>query len=99
MFLVMVNYSKPLEVIDALLPDHVRFLDAHYAAGVFLTSGRRVPRTGGVILARSDSREDLEAILAQDPFAVHQAAQYQVIEFSPTKAAPELAFLLETVSG
>lgn len=99
MFLVMVNYSKPLEVIDALLPDHVRFLEVHYAAGVFLASGRQVPRTGGVILARSDSREDLEAILAQDPFAVHQAAQYQVMEFSPTMAAPELAFLLETASG
>lgn len=97
MFLVMVNYIKPLDVIDALLADHIRYLDKQYAAGVFLASGRRIPRTGGVILARSPNRAALDAVLVQDPFAQHQAAEYQVVEFSPTKAAPELGCLLETV--
>lgn len=95
MYLVLVQYIAPLEVIDQLLADHVRFLDEQYAAGIFLASGRQVPRTGGVILARAASRAALDAILARDPFAQHKAARYDVVEFAPSKAAPELACLLE----
>ncbi len=95
MFVVLLTYVKDLAVIDALIPEHVAFLDEQYRAGVFLASGRRVPRTGGVILARSGDRAELEAILARDPFARAGAATYEVVEFSPTKAAPELACVLE----
>ena len=95
MFVVLLTYTRPMEVIDGLLAEHVRFLDAHYATGMFLASGRRVPRTGGVILARASSREALLAILAQDPFWRERAATYEIVEFRPGKTAPELAVLLE----
>lgn len=95
MFVVLLEYVKPLSVIDGLLEDHVRFLDAHYAKGLFLASGRQVPRTGGVILARAGSKKELEAALALDPFAVNGAARYTVVEFSPSKAVPDLACLLD----
>lgn len=95
MFVVLLNYLRPLAVIDELLPAHVAFLDEQYRTGVFLASGRRVPRTGGVILARAASREELDAVLAQDPFALAGAAAYEVVEFSPTKSTPELACILE----
>jgi len=94
MFVVLLTYEKPLETIDALLAGHVRFLEEQYARGVFLASGRRVPRTGGVILARAESSEALLRILADDPFYREGAARYELIEFSPTKAAPGLKALL-----
>jgi len=50
MYLVHMTYVKPLEVIDALLPAHRKFLEANYQAGLFLLSGPREPRSGGVIL-------------------------------------------------
>jgi len=93
-FVVLLTYTKSLDVIDALLEEHVRFLDANYAQGVFLASGRREPRTGGVILARAESRQALETILADDPFFREGAAAYEVIEFIPGKVAPHLAGLL-----
>ena len=43
MFVIMVNYVKPLSEIDAHLESHRRFLDEGYAAGYFLASGPRVP--------------------------------------------------------
>jgi len=91
MFLVLLTYEKPLEVIDALLEEHVRFLDEYHGQGVLLLSGRQVPRTGGLILARAGSREALMGILSRDPFWREGAARYEVIEFLPGKAAPELA--------
>ncbi|WP_035848054.1 YciI family protein [Kitasatospora azatica] len=95
MFAVTLTYTAPLDRIDALLPEHVAWLDRHYATGALLASGRQVPRTGGVILARAVNRQALDAILAEDPFGRAGVAEYQVVEFTPTKAAPGLGALLE----
>jgi uncharacterized protein YciI len=67
-YVVVLTYIKPLEDVDSQLPDHVEWLKKGYSDGVFLTSGRRIPRNGGVILAKCDSLESLEARLSQDPF-------------------------------
>lgn len=87
MFIVLLSYVQPLAVVEAHLHEHRAFLDRHYAAGHFVASGAQVPRTGGVILVRGLSRLQLDAVLAEDPFHREQLAQYQVIEFAPTKFA------------
>ena len=94
MFIIILSYLKPISEIDALLEPHVKFLNDYYASGVFLASGRKVPRTGGVILAKAESREEIERIVAEDPFAVHGVASYEIIEFTASKAAPGLEGLL-----
>jgi uncharacterized protein YciI len=94
MFVVLLTYCRSLDVIDGLLEAHRRYLDVCYDRGVFLASGRREPRTGGVILARAESREALAAILAEDPFHGAGAASYEIIEFTPGKVAPGLEGLL-----
>jgi len=88
MFIITLTYLKPVEEIDALMPDHLAWLERHYDDGLFVASGRRVPRTGGVILARSGDEAALRAALAADPFAIHAAARFDVIEFAPTMTAP-----------
>jgi len=93
MFVVVLTYEKPLEVIDTLLEAHIRYLDECYAQGVFLASGPQTPRIGGVILAQVESRETLMKILARDPFNQEGAARYEVIEFVPTKTVPGFALL------
>src|SRR3954463_4211564 len=64
MFIVTLTYLKPVEEIDALMDAHVAWLKRHYDEGLFIASGRRVPRTGGVILARSGDEAALRAALA-----------------------------------
>ena len=91
MFLVLLTYTQPLEAVDALVEEHRAFLHRQYATGVFLLSGRKEPRDGGVILADASSALELQAILAEDPFQCHGVASYQVIEFLPSMAAPALA--------
>jgi uncharacterized protein YciI len=95
MYLVLMNYQKPLDVIDALLPAHRDFLEANYRSGLFLVSGPREPRTGGVVLARAGSREELARVLDQDPFVQQGAASYEIIEFKATRAGKALAILLD----
>ena len=56
---------------------------------VFIVSGPREPRTGGIILSQLTDRAQLEKILAQDPFALHDLADYELIEFDPVKCHPD----------
>jgi uncharacterized protein YciI len=88
MFIVTLTYLKPVEDIDALMPGHVEWLKKGYADGLFIASGRRVPRTGGVILARSGDEQALRATLACDPFVIHGAARCDIVEFAPSMTAP-----------
>ena len=90
MFVIMVNYVKPLTEIDNHLEAHRRFLDEGYAAGVFLASGPRNPRTGGVILAQAASVDELKAFMNKDPFNASGVATYEYIEFTPLKFDPRL---------
>ena len=62
--------------------------------GLFLASGRRIPRTGGVILAKCDSRETLQARLSQDPFQQLGLARTEIIPFEASMASPALQSLL-----
>jgi uncharacterized protein YciI len=87
MFVVTLTYLKPLDEVDALMPQHVAWLKRHYAEGLFIASGRRVPRVGGVILARSGDIAAVEQAMAEDPFVVHGAARFDLMEFTPSMTA------------
>ena len=95
MFIVDLTYVQSLEIVDSHLEAHVAYLKEQYAAGVFLASGRKVPRTGGVILARCRSVEELQAVLDRDPFKQNGVARYTVTEFVPTMTAEGLETLQE----
>lgn len=94
-FIINITYQVPLEKIDNQIQAHRDFLDENYNKNIFLTSGPKNPRTGGIILARCENLETLENVLAQDPFSRHRLAQYEIIPFSPTKSHPQLADLLK----
>jgi uncharacterized protein YciI len=91
MFLLVLTYVRPLEEVDRLVDGHMAFLKRNYAAGRFIVSGRREPRTGGVILARGASTAEIEGVIAEDPFAQEGVARYEVIEFLPGTWADEFA--------
>lgn len=96
MFVIILSYVEPIDVVERHLAAHVEYLKKQYEAGIFIASGRRIPRTGGVILARAGNRHAVQEIIEQDPFSVHGVAKYDVIEFSPSMAAPELSSLIES---
>jgi uncharacterized protein YciI len=95
MFIVSLHYIQPLEVVESHLQAHRAFLDRFYQQGVFIASGRKVPRNGGVILAKGVTRAELEGILDQDPFRAQGVADYQITEFTATRTSADFAGLLE----
>ncbi|MET8724576.1 YciI family protein [Streptomyces misionensis] len=97
MFVLELTYTKPLDAVDALLAEHVAWLEEQYEKGVFLASGRKVPRDGGVILAVAEDRARVEKVVASDPFTVGGVCTYRITEFIATKTAPELARYRQTL--
>jgi uncharacterized protein YciI len=87
MFVVLLTYVRPLAEVDALMREHVAWLNEHYDAGRFVVSGRQVPRTGGVILARGDDRDEIERIVASDPFVTGAVATSEIIQFRASQSA------------
>lgn len=90
MFIVILTYTAPLDEIDDNLGEHAAWLDENYAAGVFMASGRRNPRTGGVILATGVDRAALEETVDRDPFHARGLAKHDIVEFLPNRVNAEL---------
>jgi uncharacterized protein YciI len=95
MFVIILSYIKPIEVIDALRPAHLEFLDRYFAKNIFITSGRQNPLKGGVIMATGVSRSEIEQIITEDPFHTEKVATFEIIEFNPTKVSPNVKDLLK----
>ncbi|MGH3832468.1 MAG: YciI family protein [Pseudonocardiaceae bacterium] len=89
-FVVILTYVVDLAQIDDALADHAAWLDQQYAEGIFIASGRQVPRIGGVILTSDVPRADLERRLSLDPFQQRNLAEYTVVEFTPTRVTERL---------
>ena len=90
MFVIELIYKAELSQIDAHMKAHVAFLNKHYDAGRFLVSGRKIPRDGGIILALGESREQIEAIMREDPFCARGLADVRVIEFRASQRADDM---------
>jgi uncharacterized protein YciI len=90
MFIIELLYKADLTQIDAHMKAHMAFLRKYYASGHFVMSGRKLPRDGGIIMAVGASREEIEAIAAEDPFCKRGLADSRVIEFRVSQRADDL---------
>ncbi|GAB2984749.1 YciI family protein [Mucilaginibacter puniceus] len=90
MFIIDLTYIVPLEELDQHMADHVKYLRKYYKKNIFVASGRKVPRTGGIILALAESKEAVEKIIKEDPFYQHELAKFTITEFLTSQYHPEL---------
>lgn len=95
MFIIIVTYKKPMAEIDPYMEAHLAHIRQQFTDGHFLFSGRKVPRTGGIIVSKVETREQLDEIIKQDPFYKHRLVDFDVIEFSVTTTCSELQILRE----
>lgn len=82
-FVVEIKYKAHIDEIAKLRPAHREFLDTLYTKGIVLMSGPQTPQIGGIIIARSESMEELAEILKNDPYQLNNAAEYSFIQFDP----------------
>lgn len=90
-FIVDLTYRVPLPRIEESSAAHRTYIQAGIDRGLILCAGPRVPRDGGVIVARADSLATLEAFFALDPYLSEGLAEYRYMEFQPLRHVAELA--------
>ena len=94
MFILSLTYTAELLEVDRHIEPHMDWVKNGYDRGIFLASGRKNPRTGGVIFARGN-RAEIDAIVAADPFTLHGVAKYEITEVAVTRTAPGLEELTQ----
>lgn len=95
MFIISLTYIVDLEKVDELLPLHVEYLKKQYEKGNFIASGRKIPRTGGIIFSKLKSLEKLQEVLNKDPFKINNLATYEIQEFLPSMTSDKFLNLKE----
>lgn len=95
MFIIDLTYKVDLDQVNTHLEDHIQYLEHQYAQGHFQASGRKVPRTGGVILSILSDKAKLIEQIEKDPFKIHGLAEYTITEFVPSKTSDAFKVLLE----
>jgi uncharacterized protein YciI len=80
---VALKYRFPLERILQTVDRHRAYLRELHGKGKLVASGPFEPRTGGGLLIRAESEEELQALLANDPFQQEQLVETTVYRWAP----------------
>ena len=92
-FLLEGEHLVPFEQrAPELVAAHRRFLQSGYDEGRFLLSGPHIPPTGGILIARAESLEELRDFLADEPYCKAKVMRFsRIVEFDPVQHQPVLA--------
>jgi uncharacterized protein YciI len=85
LYIVSLKYKVPLEEADKVFPEHIAYIEKYHAAGKYIISGRREPRIGGVLIAANCTRDEIENIVAEDPYNQKGIADFEIIDLIPTR--------------
>ena len=85
LWVVHSTYLKTGDELTATTHKHREWLDQHYRSGVFLTSGRKLDGTGGVLICKADTEQQLRDLFREDPFVQGGFAEYTYVPFTPVK--------------
>ncbi|WP_196765640.1 YciI family protein [Pseudoalteromonas luteoviolacea] len=96
MFIVQLKFSENKSQAKTYMQGHNEWLKTWFDNGIFVLSGSIQPNVGGGIIAINITREDLDEIVAGDPFVKENIVTPEIVELSPSKYDERLAFLLDT---
>jgi len=86
MFIILINYTKPIEEVNKVVTEHRAYLDELYKEKKLFVSGRRNPPTGGVLISHLKNRSEIDEIINNDPYKIKNVADYEVVEFTAGKS-------------
>ncbi len=84
-FVVEVTYNVPFEQVLPTRAEHRAYLQTGYERGWLLISGAQASHTGGLVITRAPSLEELQAFFQNDPYRLKELASYRFIEFEPAQ--------------
>ncbi len=87
MFVVNLKYTKSSSEINKELENHRAFLDKYLKLNKLVCSGSKNPKVGCILIFKGKNLMEIESIIQEDPFNKNKLAEYEIIEFLPTRYA------------
>lgn len=97
MFVVLIRYVQPIDVVQRHLPEHRKFVEHAYEQHIFIASGRGADGDPGVYVGYGMGREDLLEFIKNDAFYRHSVAEYEIAHFHASRACDALGVLFPFV--
>jgi uncharacterized protein YciI len=94
MFVIFLTFAENRSEAGRLMEAHKAWIGEGITAGVFQLVGSLTGGAGGAILAHGESREDVEARIASDPFVIQGVVAAHIHEFSPSLAGASMQHFL-----
>lgn len=95
MFLIQLRFSANKANAGQYMDGHNAWLKNGFESGTFLLAGTLQPKLGGAVLAVNATLDQLQAIVAEDPFVANDVVTPEIIEITPSKVDPRLDFILQ----
>ena len=83
LYAITLTYSRPMTEIDAQLDAHRAWLVQHIKASQILVAGPLESGLGGMLLVQAADRDSIDALLAEDPYTIHDLVRWDVEAFTP----------------
>lgn len=93
MFIVFLRFSESRAQAAQFMEGHNAWIKRGFDSGIFLLAGSLQPNAGGTILAHNIARDDLEALVQDDPFVAMGVVSAEIHEITPGRLDERLAFL------
>ena len=87
MYLVDMSFTDMAKITPELTDKHKSYLEHEYKSNKLMFGGRKVPRTGGILISQHANERELEQVLNSDPFVKSGAVTYSITEFIPVMAS------------
>ncbi len=87
MYLVDMSFTDMTKITEELTEKHKSYLEQEYKSNKLMFGGRKVPRTGGILISQHESEGELKQVLNSDPFVKSGAVAYSITEFIPVMAS------------
>ena len=89
MYLVDISFIDMTKITPELTDKHKSYLEQEYKSNKLMFGGRKVPRTGGILISQHASEYELKQVLNSDPFVKSGAVTYSITEFIPVMASKD----------
>ena len=95
MYVVLLRFAENKAKASEFMQGHNAWIKRGLDDGKFLLVGSLQPSQGGALLVHGLSLPEVQARVADDPFVEQGVVNAEVLEITPGRADPRLAFLLQ----
>ena len=82
-FIIEGILKNPQVINDEIMKEHMAYTGKAMESGLILMSGLKEDMSGGIFFMKSESQEQIEDYLSNEPFKKYDIQEYKVTSFQP----------------